>query len=73
MFKSKGFIILIIILAICLVLVSYHIITNNNIDSDSNVENESEDTIMMPIQDENGNVRLVPVTDTKAEFSASAP
>lgn len=73
MFKSKGFIILIIILAICLVLVSYHIITNNNIESNSNLENESEDTIMMPIQDENGNVRLVPVTDTKAEGSASAP
>lgn len=46
---------------------------SHNIDSDSNVENESDDTIMMPIQDENGSVRLVPVTDTKDEFSASAP
>ena len=73
MFKSKGFIILIIILAICLVLVSYHMITTNNIESDSNVKNESDDTIMMPIQDENGSVRLVPVTDTKAEGSASSP
>lgn len=71
MFKSKGFIIL-IILAICIVLISYHIVSNN-IESDINTENNSNDTIMMPIQDENGNVKLVPVTNTTAEGSASAP
>lgn len=72
MFKSKTFIIIIVVLAICLILTGYHMLSHN-IDSDSNVENESDDTIMMPIQDENGSVRLVPVTDTKDEFSASAP
>lgn len=72
MFKSKGFIILIIILAICLVLISYHMVSDN-IESDINTENNSNDTIMMPIQDENRNVKLVPVTNTTAEGSASAP
>ncbi|WP_305557649.1 hypothetical protein [Methanobrevibacter sp. V74] len=73
MFKSKGFIMLIIILAICLILISFHIMSNNNMESDSNEQDNSNDTIMMPIQDENGSVRLVPVTDTTSEGSASGP
>ena len=73
MFKSKGFVILIIILAICLVLFSYHMISNNNVESDSNAQNYSNDTMVMPIQDENGNIKLVQVTNTTAEGSASAP
>ena len=47
MFKSKGFVILIIILAICLVLFSYHMISNNNVESDSNAQNYSNDTMVM--------------------------
>ena len=46
---------------------------SHNIESDSNMENDSDDSIMMPIEDENGNVRLVEVTNTKDEASASAP
>jgi len=47
--------------------------SNNNMESDSNEQDNSNDTIMMPIQDENGSVRLVPVTDTTSEGSASGP
>lgn len=72
MIKSKGIILIIIILAICLALTGYHMLSHN-IDSDSNVENDSDDSIMMPIEDENGTVRLVEVTNTKDEGSASAP
>ena len=72
MIKSKGIILIIIILAICLALTGYHMLSHN-IDSDSNMENDSDDSIMMPIEDENGNVRLVEVTNTKDEGSASAP
>ena len=72
MIKSKGIILIIIILAICLALTGYHMLSHN-IDSDSNMENDSDDSIMMPIEDENGNVRLIEVTNTKDEGSASAP
>lgn len=72
MIKSKGIILIIIILTICLALTGYHMLSHN-IDSDSNMENDSDDSIMMPIEDENGNVRLVEVTNTKDEASASAP
>ena len=72
MIKSKGIILIIIILAICLALTGYNMLSHN-IDSDSNVENDSDDSIMMPIEDENGTVRLVEVTNTKDEGSASAP
>lgn len=73
MFKSKGFIILIIILVTCLVLISYHIISNNNIEFDSIGQNNSNDSVMIPIQDKNGDVKLVQVTNTTSEGSASAP
>lgn len=73
MFKSKGLILLIIILAICLALISFHILSHNNVELDSTGQENSNDSVMIPIQDESGDVKLVQVTDATSEGSASEP
>ena len=72
MFKNKFILFIIFILILCLILLSCHVILNNNSELDSDIYENSNDTVLIQMLDDNGNVKLVPVTETYAEGQASS-
>lgn len=72
MFESKFTILIVLTLIVCLLLVGYYAISNNFSELNSEIYENSDDTVMMQILDENGNVQLVPVTNTYAEGQATS-
>ena len=70
MFNSKFTIFIISILILCLVLVGCMIL-NNNSELNFDIDENSNDTVVIQMLDENGNVQLVPISETYAEGQAS--
>ena len=71
MFNSKFTIFIISILILCLVLVGCMIL-NNNSELNFDIDENSNDTVVIQMLDENGNVQLVPISETYAEGQASS-
>ena len=67
MFNSKFTLFITSILILCLILVGCYMISNNNLEFDSNAQEYSDDEVVVKMLDENGNVQLVPVTETYFE------
>ena len=72
MFKNKFILFIIFILILCLILLSCHVILNNNSELDSDIYENSNDTVVIQMLDENGNMQLVPISETYAEGQASS-
>ena len=70
-FKSKATVFILLILIICLLLVSYFYLINNS-QSDDNLS-ENYDVVYIWMEDDEGNIKLIPTTNTYSEGSASAP
>ena len=74
MFNSKFIILIISILILIIALISYASVTNNGINQDStDLIKNTDDVVYIWMEDENGNMKLTPTTDTHSEASASAP
>ena len=73
MFNSKFILFVVGILIVCLILVGYISLSNSFSDSVSDLNESSDDVGYIWIEDENGNIKLTPTTDTYVEGSASAP
>ena len=72
MFDSKFTVFIISVLILCLILAGYYIISDNTSDFDSNTYEDSNDSVMMPILDENESAHLVPTTQSHAEGQATS-
>ena len=72
MFNSKFILFVVGILILCLILVGYISLSDSFSDSDSNLNESSDDVAYIWMEDGNGNIKLTPTTDTYAEGSASA-
>jgi hypothetical protein len=73
MFNSKFILFVVGILIVCLILVGYISLSNSFSDSVSDLNESSDDVGYIWMEDENGNIKLTPTTDTYVEGSASAP
>ena len=73
MFNSKFILFVVGILIVCLILVGYISLSNSFSDSGSDLNESSDDVGYIWMEDENGNIKLTPTTDTYVEGSASAP
>lgn len=58
---------------ICFILAGCVFLSDSISDSDSNLNENSDDAGYIWMEDENGNMKLTPVTETSGEGSASAP
>ena len=72
MFNSKFTLLIVGILIICLLLVGIFYFQDNFV-SDDGLNETAEDVVYIWMEDDNGNIKLVPTTDTHAEGSGSAP
>ena len=72
MFNSKFILLIVGILFICLLLVGIFYFQNSS-ESDNDLNETSDDVVYIWMEDDDGNIKLVPTTDTHAEGSGSAP
>lgn len=58
---------------ICFILAGCVFLSDSISDSDSNLNENSDEAGYIWMEDENGNIKFTPVTETSGEGSASAP
>lgn len=71
MFESKFTIFIVCILILCIALVSYAIIFDNFPETQSDLNIDSEEVTYIWMEDDNGNLRLIPTTSTHGEIWAT--
>lgn len=73
MFDSKFTIFIVGILILCMALVGYAIISDNISETQSDLNIDSEDLTYIWMEDDNGNLKLIPTTNTHGEIWATGP